>query len=62
MESRQVEASTRNAEAVKRDKQVAHDLVNGREETPEKERVLPKARVRSIKRLARNGRTPGSNN
>lgn len=59
MESRQVEASTRSAEAVKRDKQVAHDLVNGREETPEKERVLPKARVRKYKKTSQKRKDSG---
>lgn len=52
MESRQMEASTRNAEAIERDKQVAHDFVNGREETPEKERVLPEARIRKYKKTS----------
>lgn len=54
-----MEASTRSAEAVKRDKQVAHDLVNGREETPEKERVLPKARVRKYKKTSQKRKDSG---
>lgn len=52
MESRQAEASIRNTEAIKRDKQVAHDLVDGREETLEKERVLPEARMRKYKKTS----------
>lgn len=50
MESRQVEACTRNTEAIKRDKQVTCDLVNRREETLEKERILPEARMRKYKK------------
>lgn len=45
-------ACTGNTEVVKRDKHVklSYGLVNGREETPEKERALPEARVRKYKK------------
>lgn len=36
--------------AIRRNKQVTCDLVNGREETLEKERILPEARMRNYKK------------